>query len=200
MRYNELTDEAKEHAYQEFKEYRTTDTYWWEPVMEDWVDRLQGVGISTSIEQMHFTGFHSQGDGACFTGSIDLKEFLEAHPDLKQEHARLYMAVIPFDDRGAACEYFDIELTRVGGSHYNHEKSVHLGTWDINILPELDTEEDEDYERLFIDAEPDIEWQCRDYMKELYKDLENAYEYEQSLDCFLEMVDYQDFNDDGSLS
>lgn len=200
MRYEELSDTAKEHAYQEFKEYRTTDTYWWEPVMEDWVDRLQGVGISTSIEQMHFTGFHSQGDGACFTGSIDLKEFLEAHPDLKKEHARLYMSTIPFDDRGAACEYFDIELTRVGGSHYNHEKSVHLGTWDINILPELDTEEDEDYERLFIDAEPDIEWQCRDYMKELYKDLENAYEYEQSLDCFLEMVDYQDFNGDGSLS
>ena len=200
MNYNELSDTAKERAYQEFKEYRTTDTYWWEPVEEDWVERLQGVGISTSIEQMHFTGFHSQGDGACFTGSIDLKEFLEAHPDLKKEHARLYMATIPFDDRGAACEYFDIELTRVGGSHYNHEKSVHLGTWDINILPELDTEEDEDYERLFIDAEADIEAQCRDYMKELYRDLENAYEYEQSLDCFLEMVDYQDFNDDGSLS
>jgi hypothetical protein len=200
MQYKDLTDEAKEHAYQEFKEYRTTDTYWWEPVMEDWVDILQGVGISTSLEQMHFSGFHSQGDGACFTGSIDLKDFLEAHPDLKKEHARLYMAVIPFDDRGAACEYFDIELTRVGGSHYNHEKSVHLGSWDINILPELDTEEGEDYERLFIDAEADIEAQCRDYMKELYKDLENAYEHEQSLYYFLEMVDYQDFNDDGSLS
>ena len=39
----------------------------------------------------------------------------------------------------------------------------------------------------------------RDF-KEYYRDLENAYEYEQSLDSFLEMVDYQDFNEDGSLS
>lgn len=200
MNYNELSDEAKERAFNDFKNRELYDNHWAHHVLEDWVERLEDVGITTSVEQMHFTGFHSQGDGACFTGSIDLKEFLEAHPDLKKEHARLYMAVIPFDDRGAACEYFDIELTRVGGSHYNHEKSVHLGSWDINILPELDTEEDEDYERLFIDAEPDIEWQCRDYMKELYKDLENAYEYEFSMDNFFEGVEYMDFEEDGSLS
>lgn len=200
MNYLELSDEAKERAFNDFKNREIYDNHWAHHVLEDWVERLEDVGITTSVEQMHFTGFHSQGDGACFTGSIDLKEFLEAHPDLKKEHARLYMAVIPFDDRGAACEYFDIELTRVGGSHYNHEKSVHLGSWDINILPELDTEEDEDYERLFIDAEPDIEWQCRDYMKELYKDLENAYEYEFSMDNFFEGVEYMDFEEDGSLS
>jgi hypothetical protein len=200
MQYNELTDEAKEHAYQEFKEYRTTDTYWWEPVMEDWVERLQGVGIPTSIEQMHFSGFHSQGDGACFTGSINLREFLEAHPDLKKEHAKLYMAVIPFDHRGAACEYYDIELTRHGSTNYNHEKSVHLGSWDLNILPELDDEEGEDYERLFVDAEADIEWQCREYMKELYRELEAEHDYQQSIECFLESVDYKDFNEQGELT
>ena len=200
MNYKELSDEAKEHAYQEFKEYRTTDTYWWEPVFEDWDARLQGVGISTSIEQMHFSGFHSQGDGACFTGRIYLREFLEAHPDLKKEHARLYIAVIPFDDRGAACEYFDIELTRVGGSHYNHENTVHLGTWDLNILPELDDEEGEDYERLIIDAEADIEEQCREYMRQLYRDLEKEYEYMQSIECFLEEVDYKDFDEEGELT
>jgi hypothetical protein len=201
MMYKELSDTAKEHAFERHVEYaQSNDYYWWESVMEDWVERLSAVGISTSLEQMHFSGFHSQGDGACFTGSIDLKEFLEAHPDLKKEHVKLYMAVVPFDTRGAACEYYDLELTRHGSTNYNHEKSVHLGSWDLNILPEYDTEEGEDYERLIIDAEADIEWQCREYMKELYNDLEKEHEYMQSMECFLEEVDYKDFDEDGSLS
>ena len=201
MQYKELSDTAKEHAFEQFQEYMNLGDYdWWESTMEYWVEKLEALGISTSLEQMHFSGFGSQGDGACFTGSINLREFLEAHPDLKKEHAKLYMAVIPFDGRGAACEYFDLELTRHGSTNYNHEKSVHLGSWDINILPEYDTEEGEDYERLIIDAEADIEDQCREYMRQLYKDLEAEHEYWQSLECFLESVDYKDFDSDGELT
>ena len=203
MQYKDLSDTAKEHAFERHQEYaQSNDYYWWESTMEYWVEKLEALGISTSLEQMHFSGFGSQGDGACFTGSINLREFLEAHPDLKKEHAKLYMAVIPFDGRGAACEYFDLELTRHGSTNYNHEKSVHLGSWDLDILPELDNDDEEgdDYERLFVDAESDIEWQCREYMKELYRDLEKNYEYMQSMECFLEEVDYKDFDEQGDLT
>ena len=201
MQYKELSDTAKEHAFEQFQEYMNLGDYdWWENTFCDWVTKLEGLGIHTDNNQMFFSGFHSQGDGACFTGSIDLKEFLEAHPDLKKEHAKLYMAVIPFDTRGAACEYFDLELTRHGSTNYNHEKSVHLGSWDINILPEYDTEEGEDYELYMMEAESDIEDQCREYMRQLYKDLEAEHEYWQSLECFLESVDYKDFDSDGELT
>jgi hypothetical protein len=201
MQYKELSDTEKEQAFKRHQEYaQSNDYYWWESTQEYWVEKLEELGITTSINQMYFSGFGSQGDGACFTGSINLKGFLEAHPDLKKEHVKLYMAVIPFDGRGAACEYYDLELTRHGSTNYNHEKSVHLGSWDLNILPEYDTEEGEDYERLIIDAEADIEWQCREYMKELYNDLEKEHEYMQSMECFLEEVDYKDFDEDGSLS
>ena len=201
MQYKDLSDTAKEQAFKRHQEYaQSNDYYWWESTMEYWVEKLEALGIHTSLEQMHFSGFGSQGDGACFTGSINLKQFLEAHPDLKQEHVNLYMAVIPFDGRGAACEYFDLELTRHGSTNYNHEKSVHLGSWDINILPELDDDEGEDYERYMMEAESDIEAQCRDYMKEIYRDLEKDYEYMQSMECFLESVDYKDFDSDGELT
>lgn len=201
MQYKELSDTAKEHAFERHQEYaQSNDYFWWESTEEYWVEKLGGLGIYTDTKNMHFSGFHSQGDGACFTGSINLREFLEAHPDLKKEHAKLYMAVVPFDTRGAACEYYDIELTRVGGSHYNHEKSVHLGSWDLNILPELDNDEGEDYELYMMEAEADIEWQCREYMKEIYRDLEKGYEYMQSMECFLEEVDYKDFDEQGELT
>ena len=201
MQYKELSDTAKEHAFERHREYaQSNDYYRWESLQEYWVEKLESLGIYTSTKQMFFSGFGNQGDGACFTGSINLRKFLEAHPDLKKEHAKLYMAVIPFDHRGAACEYYDIELTRHGSTNYNHEKSVHLGSWDLNILPELDTEEDEDYERLFIDAEADIEAQCREYMKELYRELEAEHDYQQSMECFLEEVDYKDFDEEGELT
>ena len=201
MQYKELSDTAKEHAFERHQEYaQSNDYYRWESLQEYWVEKLESLGIYTSTKQMFFSGFGNQGDGACFTGSINLRKFLEAHPDLKKEHAKLYMAVIPFDHRGAACEYFNLELTRHGSTNYNHEKSVLLGSWDLNILPELDTEEGEDYERLIIDAEADIEAQCREYMKELYKDLEAEHDYQQSIDCFLESVDYKDFDEEGELT
>lgn len=201
MQYKELSDTAKEHAFERHQEYaQSNDYFWWESTEEYWVEKLEGLGIYTDTDKMHFSGFRSQGDGACFTGSINLREFLEAHPDLKQEHVNLYMAVVPFDTRGAACEYYDIELTRVGGSHYNHEKSVHLGSWDLNILPELDNDEGEDYELYMMEAESDITEQCREYMKEIYRELEAEHDYQQSIDCFLESVDYKDFDEQGELT
>ena len=201
MQYNELSDTAKEHAFERHQEYaQSNDYYWWESIQEYWAEKLEGLGISTSIEQMHFTGFGSQGDGACFTGRINLKEFLEAHPDLQKEHAKLYMAVVPFDTRGAACEYYDIKLSRILGSNYSHHNTVQLGTWDLNILPELDDDEGEDYELYMMEAESDIEEQCREYMRQLYKDLEAEHAYWQSLECFLESVDYKDFDSDGELT
>ena len=193
MQYNELSDEAKEHAYKRHVGELELDDY----TQEYWVEKLEGLGIYTDTNKMYFSGFGSQGDGASFTGSINLREFLEAHPDLKKEHAKLYMAVVPFTG-GAACE-FDIELTRHGSTNYNHEKSVHLGSWDLNIL--LDNDEGEDYERLMMEAESDITAQCREYMKELYRDLEKDYEYRAWLfDCFLHTVEYKDFDEEGELT
>ena len=199
MQYKDLSDTAKKHAFERHQEYAVSgDYYWWESVEEYWVEKLEALGIHTSLEQMHFSGFHSQGDGACFTGSIDLKEFLEAHPDLKKEHAKLYMAVVPFDHRGAACDFYDIVLSRIVGSQYNHEYTIQIGSSGSISISQL--EEGEDYERLFIDAEPDIEAQCREYMRQLYRELEEVHDYEQSIDAFLEVAQWQDFNSDGSLN
>lgn len=201
MMYKELSDGAKEHAFERHQEYaQSNDYYWWESTMEYWVEKLEALGIHTSLEQMHFSGFGSQGDGACFTGSINLREFLEAHPDLKKEHVNLYMAVIPFDHRGAACVFYDIVLSRIVGSRYNHEYTIQIGSWEVDILPELDNDEGEDYELYMMEAESDITEQCREYMKEIYRDLENGYEYMQSMERFLEEVDYKDFDEEGELT
>jgi len=193
MNYLELSDEAKERAFNDFKNRELYDTHWAHDVLEDWVERLGAVGIDTEVYDMHFTGFHSQGDGASFEGVIDLKLFLEAHPDLKARHSELYLSTVPFDTLSDDYAEYTVLLKKTQHHHYSHENTITL-EWHIepNDVGKFD--------KVMTDAEPDIERQCRDYMRQLYRELENAYEHELGLDCFLEGVEYMDFEEDGSLS
>lgn len=47
---------------------------WHEPIIEGWKDKLENLGYDNA--EIHFSGFHSQGDGACFTCNIDDRLFL----------------------------------------------------------------------------------------------------------------------------
>ena len=194
MNYNELSDEAKERAFNDFKNREIYDNHWAHHVLEDWVERLGAVGIDTEVYDMHFTGFHSQGDGASFEGSIDLKLFLEAHPDLRKKHAELYLSTVPFDILSDDYAEYMVLLRKTQHHHYSHENTITL-EWDIETNDVVGK-----FDKVMTDAEPDILEQCREHMRQLYRELENAYEYEIGLDCFLEGVEYQDFEEDGSLS
>lgn len=196
MNYKDLTDEAKEHAFKMFQEYLDSgDDNWYENTFCEWVDKLECVGIHTDYHQMFFSGFGSQGDGACFTGRINLKVFLEAHPEILRQHVDLYMSTVPFDVSSEDFAEYVIKLTRLS-NNYNHENTVHIGEWDVNCAED----KTEYFEFLLHEAEDDIEAQCREYMRQLYKDLEAEHDYQQSIDCFLESVDYKDFDEEGELT
>lgn len=200
MRYKNLSDSAKECAYKNFKEYNGGEGFDFqvESILEDCRDMLETKGIYDPV--FNYAGFYSQGDGACFTGNIDLKDFLNAHPEVRNNHRELYTAIISFDGREPACRYFDINLTSRTMS-YSHENTVHLGEWGFEYLGSGgDDANNGYYEKLFVDAEKDIEEQCRDYMRQLYRTLEEAHTYGTSLDAFLEQVEFQDFNESGELS
>ena len=192
--YSELSDEAKEHAFSNFVAQGCWGD-WYESIYEYWVEKLEGLGVYTNTTEIKFSGFHSQGDGASFTGSINLKQFLEAHPEIKDNHAHLYLSTVPFDtDSEDYCEYYDVALTRLSNNNY-HENTVHLGDWNLTC----DINRRDYFEGLMANVEPDIEDQCREYMRELYKDLEEAYNYELSMENFLALAPYQDFNELGEL-
>jgi hypothetical protein len=193
MNYNELSDEAKERAFESFKNRELYDNHWAHCVLEDWVERLGVLGIDTEVYDMHFSGFHSQGDGASFEGKVDLKLFLEAHPELRKNHAELYMSTVPFDTLSDDFAEYTINLQRTQHFNYCHENTITL-EWEI-WTNDIGTFDD-----IMTQAEPDILEQCRDYMRQLYRELENAYEYEIGLDNFFEGVEYMDFEEDGSLS
>jgi len=72
--FNELSKEAQENAISNNTNIQT-DSDWFEPIIEGFLEDMQADGHDIKGEDIGFSGFHSQGDGACFTtrrGTIDI--------------------------------------------------------------------------------------------------------------------------------
>ena len=61
--FSELSETAREHARNNYREYGLNDD-WYSPLIDDWKKGLELLGIDAS--NIFFSGFWSQGDGACF--------------------------------------------------------------------------------------------------------------------------------------
>lgn len=64
--FDELPDEAKEKAREWYREGALGDE-WWDGVYD--TAKTAGACLGIDVDQIYFSGFWSQGDGACFTGS-----------------------------------------------------------------------------------------------------------------------------------
>jgi hypothetical protein len=66
--YQRLSEKAKERLVQKWRETQT-DYEWWDCVYAD--AKRMGALMGITVDDIRFTGFCSQGDGACFTGRYD---------------------------------------------------------------------------------------------------------------------------------
>ena len=66
--FDELTDAAQEKAREWFRTASAHDTWWSESVIDD-AKRI-GTLIGFDADEIYWRGFWSQGDGACWTGSV----------------------------------------------------------------------------------------------------------------------------------
>ena len=64
--FDELTDEAKERAREWYRDV-ALDYEWCDGVYD--TAKTAGACLGIDVDQIYFSGFWSQGDGACFTGS-----------------------------------------------------------------------------------------------------------------------------------
>jgi len=66
--FDELSPFARRKALTDLRECNL-DYGWWEHLTEFFVELLAAAGVSASPDDVRFTGFYSQGDGASFSGS-----------------------------------------------------------------------------------------------------------------------------------
>ena len=153
------------------------DHEWWDCVYDTFKEDMKEKGIE--VVRMYFSGFYSQGDGACFDGLVPVSQFSK------------FMEVHDLVSRFPAAKFFadnnDLRLDMYHAHHhYYHENTVDVSLMDISGNPYEDFstrwEVYDTMQTLFHDEEQDLfEVECEEivkgYMRELYSRLQKDYEY-----------------------
>lgn len=116
--FSELSEEAKKKVLEDNRDWHVDSPYWYTCVTEAWKDKLLELGY-TDVD-IQFNGFYSQGDGACFTGLIDILKWIEAH-ELQKEFDLLYSS-----DKYGTYDWYGA-ITHEG--RYYYSKSTDVNVW-----------------------------------------------------------------------
>ena len=190
FQYDELDDRAKERAREWYSRHVFEDSCDWEFVYEDAAEvadilgidlrqrRVQLMGGGHRYEpSIYFSGFWSQGDGACFEGTYRYakgatKKIREYAPQDKELHR------------------ISDELQAVQRKHFYHliASMNHTGHYCHSGCMSVEVEHNEDRYRDIGDAEEEITQLMRDFADWIYAALESEYDYQTSDEAVEEAI------------
>lgn len=164
----ELSDSAKQAAMQWYCE-GACDGFWSEFIIDDVKQIGQLIGFD--IENIYYSGFSSQGDGACFTGSIKYRKggasAVKAHAPRDTELHRIAREWQSLQKRN----FYALRAQVAHRGHYQHEMCTVFDCEDTR----------HNYGCLQNpDIEDEIKEIARDFMRWIYRTLESEYEYQTS--------------------
>lgn len=174
-KFKQLSDKAKDRVRQWYAE--TLDYDWWELVYDQFIEEMAEYGIDIATKDIHFSGFWSQGDGAAFStqmGSSDIVKYLKAHK-LTKKYWALYCNLVKENiDLGLAIKEsprgYYMFLSYQGFENYH----------DLNAYSDYLQENYKAYDKInqqASDLADDILEYCQDRATDLYKRLEEEYDY-----------------------
>jgi hypothetical protein len=178
--YDELSEEAQEKVIEKYSDINTNYD-WWDTTYEDTkeIGKLMGIDITN----IYFSGFSSQGDGACFEGSYQyaknsVKALKEYAPQDKELH-RIAEGLYKLQK-----EHF----YRLQATVKQSGRSYHKYSTDIRI------EDAQGYRiELKMTVENELSTLLRDFMEWIYRMLEKEYEYQTAEAQIEETIRANDF-------
>lgn len=184
-KFDELSDEAKEKA-REWYRAGGYDYDWWS--FDDYIDCAKFIGIG--IDNIYFSGFSSQGDGACFEGRYEYKKggakALKAHAPNDKELARIADGLQELQRKN----FYRLSASVRHRGHYNHEMCTVIDVENTNST----------YRDCNSGTEEALKDLLRDYMRWIYRQLEEEWEYlnaDEQVDDNIRANEYE-FEEDGA--
>ena len=185
--FDELSKEVQEKVIENNRDINT-DYDWYKYTLEEEGGKLEALGYTSP--EINFSGFYSQGDGACFSSGLNIKLWLEANKKQKEYKTAYKLS-----------EYLSGRITTSG--HYSHS-----GTMSVSL--------DSDYDRNYYDTnrkledklnselvelEADILNMARNEADRIYKVLEKEYEALTSSEAIIETLEANEytFEDNGRM-
>lgn len=175
--YDELSEAAQERAVDSLRDINV-DCDWWEYTYEDFKTLAAMIGVN--VYRIYFSGFASQGDGACFEGSYiyrkgGLSELKEAAP----AETELHRIASELQDTQRKA-FYSIEATVKHRGHYYHELCTDIQTADDTCSWESK------YHQSVVEL-------LRELMQWLYGRLETEHEYLISNEAVAESIEANEY-------
>lgn len=163
---------------------------WWHCVESDFIEDMKQVGIQ--VDNVYFSGFWSQGDGACFVGCLD-----NALTYLNHHHVDQFPMLRKLIEMGGS-----VWATSKHRGRYYHSSSVSIDAeceafWQCTN-PKSELQEaviqrwDGMVDKEIVDFEAALAEQWRTYMDDLYRRLEEEYDYLTSDDAVWDTLEAND--------
>ncbi len=197
--YDELSDEAKAKARDWWRdcEARSGDNFFAECVIEDADTIAEILGITVDRRGKHspaifWSGFWSQGDGACFEGSYS---YAKGATKAIRRHAPKDTELHRIADELAKVQrryFYALSATCEHRGHYQHSGCMAVHTY-----------YDNDGDRNISDDDDEtIRQSLRDFADWIYRRLEEAYEYTMSDEAVEESIiaNEYEFDEDGDIA
>lgn len=140
---------------------------WWDSSFDSFKEI--GAAIGFDIDNIYFSGFASQGDGACFTGSISYRKGWKAALAQVTSDPELLAIGQTWQELQARC-FYQLHATVSHSGRYSHEYTA-----------TLDCEDARDSYRDLPDGTCDAATEiARDFMRYIYRSLETEHDYQQA--------------------
>lgn len=141
-KYSELDGRAKEKAHEKLVEW-ITDHEWWQYVYEQ--AKEDGLAKGFNLDDIRFTGFWSQGDGAYWTGHVDMVEFVRLNLDEKSAYYASDVILVELWENGWIDRWLDI----VNNSYrYCHSSGMKISEYLNNELQDLEPDDDNEHNKI----------------------------------------------------
>jgi hypothetical protein len=185
--FDELSPEAQERAIEQWQEHGM-DYEWYDCIYSHVKEIGNLLGIE--IDNIYFSGFHSQGDGACFTGYYSFRRgAVKAVKEYAPQDKELHQIAQDLHAINAKC-FYNLSAHVKHGGHRSHASYTV-----INV-------EDSRYYRPTEEAKDALSEVLRDFMHWIYRLLEKEYEYQTSPEYIAEMfmANEYEFYENGKIA
>lgn len=186
----ELKDEAFRKAVDDNRDINVDNDWWSDGVLEEWNVKLQEMGFINP--KIYFSGFWSQGDGACFNADIDIDQFIK--------HFKLdkFTPLLSFAEKEELDLTASIEKNSYA-THYSHERTryAEVDFW----VPEDIKDKAGDVEKLADELEKELESTRLEMCHNIYKDLQREYEDDTTEDAIVDTLQANEYTflEDGTM-
>ena len=179
-KFDELTEEARETAIEGLSDINV-DYEWAEYTIEDARECAKLMGID--IDKVYFSGFASQGDGACFEGSYShAKGSMKAIKAYAPKDETLHGIALALQDAQKPHAYGLTAKTTHSG-HYMHRFCT---TIDVVLAGGIESYVKPEAEKAITEA-------LRDFMLWIYNALSTDYDYRTSTEAIKETIEANDY-------